>query len=356
MAEYFFDIRPQTCYINKMQIEIKKLPKSEIEIIGALPAEDFEKFRAGAMKHVAEHVKLPGFRPGHVPENVLSSTMGEMPILEEMAERALDEHYPTILHEHKIDAIGRPTITITKLAKENPFEFKIRVAILPEIALPDYKKIAGGNTMITPAEVTEEDVEKVVTDIRKQHALPKPDGEGEVEDLPLLDEALLKSLGDFKTVSELKEKIKENLGKEKEQRAREMRRMEILKSVAEKTQMELPDILVQSEIERMLSQFKYDVSQMGIKFEDYLTHVKKTEADIRKEWEKDAENKAKGQLVLSKIGQIEKLTPDETVVTEQVKQLMEHYADANELNTRAYVTMVLTNEKVFDFLEGTVTE
>lgn len=336
-----------------MKIEIKKLPKSEIEITGSLPAEDFEKFRAGAIKHVGEHAKLPGFRPGHVPANVLATTIGEMPILEEMAERALDEHYPAILRENKIDAIGRPTITITKLAVNNPFGFKIQVAVLPEITLPDYKKITGEKTKITPAEVTDEDIEKVITDIRKQHATPKPDAEGEVEDLPLLDEALLKSLGDFKTVDELKEKIKENLTKEKEQRAREMRRMEILKSVTEKTEMELPDILVRSELERMLSQFKYDVSQMGIKFEDYLKHVKKTEEEIRKEWEKDAENKAKGQLVLSKIAQVEKLTPDETVVTEQVKQLMEHYADADELNTTAYVKMVLTNEKVFDFLEGT---
>jgi FKBP-type peptidyl-prolyl cis-trans isomerase (trigger factor) len=334
-----------------MKIEIKKLPKSEIEIIGTLPTEDFEKFRPGAMKHVAEHVKLPGFRPGHVPENMLATTMGEMPILEEMAERALDEHYPTILIENKIDAIGRPNITITKLAKDNPFEFKIQVAVLPEITLPDYKKIAAAGSKITPALVTDEDVEKVIADIRKQHLAPNPDKEGEVEDLPLLDEELLKSLGDFKTVEELKEKIKENLGKEKEQRAREMRRMEILKNVTEKSEMELPDILVRSELERMLSQFKYDVSQMGIKFEDYLKHIKKTEDDIRKEWEKDAENKAKGQLVLSKIGQIEKLTPDETVVETQVKQLMEHYADADELNTRAYVKMVLTNEKVFDFLE-----
>ncbi len=339
-----------------MQIETKKLPKSEIEIIGTIPAEDFEKFRAGATKHVAEHVKLPGFRPGHVPERMLATTMGEMPILEEMAERALDEHYPKILLENKIDAIGRPTITITKLAVNNPFGFKIQVAVLPEIMLPDYKKIAGEKTKITPAEVTDEDVEKVITDIRKQHAAPKPDAEGEVEDLPLLDEQLLKSLGDFKTIDELKEKIKENLGKEKEQRAREMRRMEILKNVTEKAEMELPDILVRSELERMLSQFKYDVSQMGIKFEDYLKHVKKTEEDIRKEWEKDAENKAKGQLTLSKIAQVEKLTPDETTVDAQVKQLMEHYNDADELNTRAYVTMVLTNEKVFDFLEGKTKE
>jgi FKBP-type peptidyl-prolyl cis-trans isomerase (trigger factor) len=344
-----------------MKIEIKKLPKSEVEIIGTINAEDFEKFRAGAMKHVAEHVKLPGFRPGHVPENVLSSTLGEMPILEEMAERALDEHYPKILAENKLDAVGRPAITITKLAKNNPFEFKIRVAILPEITLPDYKKIAAEKPKITPAEVTDEDVEKVILDIRKQYVSQSHIDEDEAggvdvktEELPLLDEELLMSLGDFKNVEDLKVKVKENLGKEKEQRAREMRRMEILKNVTEKSEMELPDILVQSEIERMLSQFKYDVSQMGIKFEDYLTHVKKTEADIRKEWEKDAENKAKGQLVLSKIGQIEKLTPDETVVETQVKQLMEHYADADELNTRAYVKMVLTNEKVFDFLEGGV--
>lgn len=335
-----------------MQIEIKKLPKSEVEIIGTIPAEDFEKFRAGATKHVAEHVKLPGFRPGHVPESMLATTMGEMPILEEMAERALDEYYPKILREQKIDAIGRPAITITKLAVNNPFGFKIQIAVLPEITLPDYKKIAAGNSKIEPAVVTDEDVEKVITDIRKQHATPKPDTEGEVEDLPLLDEALLKSLGDFKTIDELKEKIKENLGKEKEQRAREMHRMKILKGITEKTSVELPDILVRSELERMISQFKHDVSQMGIKFEDYLKHVKKTEEDIRKEWEKDAENKAKSQLILSKIAQVEKLTPDETVVTEQVKQLMEHYADADELNTRAYVTMVLTNEKVFDFLEG----
>jgi FKBP-type peptidyl-prolyl cis-trans isomerase (trigger factor) len=333
------------------QIEIKKLPKSEIESIGTLPAEDFEKFRAQATKHVAEHVKLPGFRPGHVPANILATTMGEMPILEEMAERALDEHYPIILRENKIDAIGRPNITVTKLAVNNPFGFKIQVAVLPEITLPDYKKIAGEKDKITPAVVTDEDVEKVVTDIRKQHAAPKPDGEGEAEDLPLLDEQLLKSLGDFKTIEELKEKIKENLRKEKDQRAREMRRMEILKGITEKTEMELPEILVRSELERMLSQFKYDVSQMGIKFEDYLKHIKKTEEDIRKEWEKDAENKAKSQLILSKIAQVEKLTPDEAVVTEQVKQLMERYTDADELNTRAYVKMVLTNEKVFDLLE-----
>jgi FKBP-type peptidyl-prolyl cis-trans isomerase (trigger factor) len=338
--------------METMQIEIKKLPKSEIEIIGALPAEGFEKFRAEATKRAGEHAKLPGFRPGHVPANILATTMGEMPILEEMAERALDEHYPAILREHKIDAIGRPNVTITKLAKNNPFEFKIRVAILPEISLPDYKKIAGEKTKITPAEVIDEDVEKVIADIRKRHVAPSTEGEVKNEDLPLLDETLLRTFGDLKTIEELKTKIKENLGKEKERRAREIRRMEILKNIAEKTEMELPDILVRSELERMVAQFKHDVAAMGVKFEDYLKHVKKTEADIRAEWEKDAENKAKSQLILSKIAKQEKLIPDEAVVSEQVKQLMEQYADADEMNTRSYVSMVLTNEKVFEFLEG----
>jgi trigger factor len=335
-----------------MKTEIKKIPKSQIEIIGSLPVEDFEKFRAAATKHVAENVKLPGFRPGHVPENMLATTLGEMPILEEMAERALDESYHGILVENKIDAIGRPKITITKLAKDNPFEFKIEVAVFPEVSLPDYKKIAGEKEKIKPVSVTDEDIEKVVDDVRRQHMADGTDKEIKEEDLPALDEELLKALGDFKTVEELKSKIKENLEKEKEHRAREMRRMEILKEVTGQAQIELPDILVQGEIERMLAQFKHDVSQMGIKFEDYLKHVKKTEEDIRKEWEKDAENKAKGQLILGKIAETEKISLDEAVVDSQVKQLMEHYSDANETSTRGYVKMVLTNEKVFDFLEG----
>lgn len=350
--------------LKRMKIEIKKLPKSLVEIMGVMEADDFEGFRKKAMAHLAEHAELPGFRKGHIPEATLTTAVGEMTILEEMAEIAIESRYTDIILTNKIDAIGHPTIGILKLAKGNPFEFKITVAVVPEITLPDYKKIAGKKTKdAIKVTVEDKEVDDVILNIRKQRAgkaetigedgLPK-ETEIKEENLPELDEKFLQSLGDFKTVDDLKKLLKDNMTKEKEQQAKEKRRMEIIKEINEETKTELPDVLVESELGRMVAQFKHDVSQMGIKFEDYLKHLKKTEEDMKKEWQKDAESRAKTQLVLNKIAEVEKLAPEKELLEKEIEHLMEHYPDADKERTRAYVDMVMTNEKVLEFLETSV--
>ena len=125
-----------------MQVKIKKLPKSEIEIEGELENELFENYFAKALKTLGENLKLDGFRKGKIPENVLLSNIPEISILEKMAEMALSEHYPKIIEGEKIDAIGRPEISITKVGVGSPLEFKVKTALLPEVKLADYKKIA----------------------------------------------------------------------------------------------------------------------------------------------------------------------------------------------------------------------
>src|SRR3989338_10290506 len=109
-----------------MKVTIKKLPKSELEIEGELEAEIFENYFAKALKKIGETIELDGFRKGKVPENILLSKVPEISILEEMAQMALNEHYPRIVEDEKIDAIGRPEISITKLARKNPLGFKIK--------------------------------------------------------------------------------------------------------------------------------------------------------------------------------------------------------------------------------------
>src|SRR3989344_1148491 len=125
-----------------LKISIKKLPKSEVEIEGELESEIFESYFAKALKKIGENFEVDGFRKSKVPENVLLSKIPEIQILEEMAQLALNEHYPKILEEEKIDAISRPEISIVKLARKNPLGFKIKTAILPEIKLADYKKVS----------------------------------------------------------------------------------------------------------------------------------------------------------------------------------------------------------------------
>jgi trigger factor len=65
-----------------------------------------------------------------------------MIILEEMANLALRDAYVKAIDEEKLSPITEPKVTITKLAKGNPLEMTITVALMPEVTLPAYKKVA----------------------------------------------------------------------------------------------------------------------------------------------------------------------------------------------------------------------
>jgi trigger factor len=86
-----------------------------------------------------------------------------------MAERALAKVYPLLVELHKLDVIGYPKISITKIAKDNPLGFSLTVAVVPEVKLPDYEKIAKEvNKAKESKEVTDEEVTKQAEDILRQ--------------------------------------------------------------------------------------------------------------------------------------------------------------------------------------------
>jgi trigger factor len=368
-----------------MKININKLPKSEVEIEGEIDAVVFEQYYNKAVKKLGEKVEIDGFRKGKVPENILISKIPEAQILEEMAEMALMEHYPKILEDEKIDAIARPEIAITKIARNNPLGFKIKTAVMPEMELPDYKKIAKETTLsITDEEkkvnVTEEEVEKTILDIRKSrapkiHMADAPAEEGHVhgedcdhehgeptsdqkpteikeEELPEFNDEFVKAMGPFENVEDFKTKLKHNIKLEKENQLKEKTRLKMVEKIIEETKVDMPEILVQVELDKILYRMESDITQMGLKFEDYLKHLNKTEEDIRKEFRGDAEKKAKLALVLNKISEVEKITADKEQVEKEVAMILEHYKDADPERANLHAQNVLTNEKVFQFLEN----
>jgi trigger factor len=351
-----------------LKITVKKLPNSEVEIEGELQSEAFEAYFKKALKKLGEKVKLDGFREGKVPENVLLANIPEMQILEEMAEMALNEHYPKILENKKIDAISRPEISIIKLARNNPLAFKIKTAVLPEIKLPDYKDIAKKIlSKVTDAEknivVSEEDLENTIMDIRKsrapkvhmaeahehkegeEHAHPEPE-------LPELNDEFVQALGPFKDVADFKDKLKANIKLEKENQQKEKTRLKIIEKIIDDSKMDVPEILVNLELDKILYKMESDITQMGLKFEDYLKHLNKTTEDLRKEFRNDAEKKAKLSLILNEIAKAEKIVADEEQLAREVAAILEHYKDADPERARIHAENVLTNEKIFQFLEN----
>lgn len=340
-------------------ITVSKLPHSEVELVGEIPLEHIALFRKKALAHLGEHATLDGFRKGKIPEGILVAKLGEVSILEEIAELAFKEYIPEIFKAYEIRSIGRPEILITKLVPQNPIGFKIKTTVFPEIKIADYKTI--GKTIMNkkeePLEVTEKEIEEVILNLRKSRAATvngaktEKTGEKPEEQLPEWNDAFVKTLGDFKDRADFTEKVKENLLEEKKHRAREKKRIEIGNELVKNSTVDTPELLIQSELEKMWSQFEHDINRMGVSFDEYLKHIKKDKETLQKEWRPDAEKNATLELLLAEIAEKEKIVPDEKRVKEEVAHLMEHYSEADPERARIYVETLLTHEAVFDFLE-----
>lgn len=313
-------------------IKIKKLEKSQVEITGAVKAEEFSTFKKKALQNINDEITVDGFRKGKVPENILLAKVGEMMVLEEMAELALSKAYPEIIINEKIDALGRPEISITKIASGNPLEFKIVTAVTPEIKMGDYAKIAKEENKkpVEIIEVADKEVEDAIEKIKESHK----DHAGHDHDSP-----------------EAKEQIKKYLFDDKKMQVQEKKRIALSDSLIETSTIELPDILIESELRRIEAQFSDDIERMGVKLEDYLKHAKKSIEEIRVEWRPHAEKKAKLQLIINEISKLEKIIPDAKEIEEEVNHIVTHYKDADRERAIIYAETVLTNEKVYKFLD-----
>lgn len=350
---------------EKIICKVNKLPGSQVEIEGELNKEVFETYYQKALLKLGKNAKLDGFRPGKVPDNVLASNIPEMSILEEMAELALSEHYENILRQEKIDAISRPEIAITKLARNNPLGFKIKTAVMPEIKMPDYKKIsksvlAKESKNKKEITVTDEELENTIMDIRKARApkihmqdAPNSDQSQSLgkEELPEFNDEFVKGLGPFENVEDFKTKLRENIKLEKENQTKERTRLRIIEDILEASTIEVPEVLIEMELNKILYKMESDITQMGLKFEDYLKHLNKTLEDLRKEFRTDAEKKAKLALILNEIAKTENIVADPELVAKEVAHILEHYKDADPDRARAHAENVLTNERIFQFLE-----
>lgn len=328
----------------------KFLPKSEVEFEVSLPLEELNRARSSALRRMQERTELPGFRKGHVPERMIIEKFGEHAILEEAAELLLGETIPHVFEQEKIDAIGRPIITVLKLAVGNPFEFRLRTATVPRVELPDYKALARTTLHdVEPGAVTDSEVQTVITNLLDSRKAKNADGK---EVTPELTDEFVKTLGAFGTVEEFKKILREDLAKDKSRRAIEKARAAFGEALVAGSIIDLPDILVEGELGRMLAQFRGDVEGMGLVYNEYLAKQKTTEDELKKKWREAAEKRAKLQLALHEIAKVEKITPDAAIVEREVKHLLEHHKDIDPARARAYMEMVVVNEKIFDLLSA----
>ncbi len=155
-----------------MHVTRKNLPQSRIELQVTLPWEEWQASLDHAAKHLAEEVKMPGFRPGKAPRNVLEQRFGKPAILAEAAEHAISESYPKALESEGIDALGRPEVDLGALKEGEMLTYTVRTDVMPKADLKNWKKAVKAANAQAPAveEVTDEAVDAEIRRIAEMRA------------------------------------------------------------------------------------------------------------------------------------------------------------------------------------------
>ena len=168
-----------------MSHSLKKLEKSEIELIITVAPADYEKHNKKAAERISERTAIKGFRKGKVPFDVVKKEVGEMAILQEAIDDIIMKTYYEIIKENKLVTLGQPQIDVEKVAPENPFVYKATVSVLPAVKLADPKKISLKREEI---KITVEQVEKIKEEIRAMRATEKKvEREAKLGDLVKID-------------------------------------------------------------------------------------------------------------------------------------------------------------------------
>lgn len=425
------------CYLL-MNVTKKDLPKSQVELIVNLSVNEFKPFIQRAIAKISKEVKIDGFRPGKVPYEILKSKIGEMTIMEEAANLAINGTVDKALNDNiKETTVGNPQIAVIKLAPENPFEYKATLVLLPKIELGGYKKLEvkkdslkiedkeiekmlkqlqemrvtesivkrsakdgdkviisiemfldkvpvdGGQTRETTILLGKDYIvpgldKKIIgikKDEKKEFTLPYPKEHymknlaGKMVEfvvkakeiyerkLPAIDDTFAVTLG-LNSLENLKENIKKNIKAEKEQQIKQKAEIEIIDKIIEKTKFsEIPEILVNNEVNSLMKELEYNVQSQGGKFEDYLASIKKTKDQLTLDWLPQALKRVKGSLLIREIALTEKIDATEQEIAKRQAELLKQYKGQPDIENKIqaaeyknYLRNIILNEKVMEKL------
>lgn len=419
-----------------MKVTVEKLPKSEVKLTIEVPAERLEKFMQKAAEQISQHFKIPGFRPGHVPLDVLKQHVNEEGIEAHMLDIALPETYTEAVMKEKLQVVSRPKVEVKS---KNPLVYEAVVAVYPEITVSGYDKI---KVKKEEPKVEEKDVQEVLDNIQKRQAtwkdvereakkgdrveidfdgfdeggapldntssknhpliigdnslIPgfedeliglkkeekksfkvtfpkeyhhKPFQNKKVEfkvtmnrieegTMPEWNAEFIKQVtGEDKTMDELKKIVTDNLKLDKEQAEKVRRENEFLDGIIEHTKLDIPEALIEEEIDMMIEEFKNELQQQaGATLEQFLEQTKKELKELRDERRKEAEKRLTLRFGLQKIFEVEKID----VTKEELDKEMEHiinlyppkeqYKVRKEYKEGSYLVRRLENKMKMDKL------
>ena len=401
-----------------MNCKVEKTENAnEVKLEITVEAEKFENAMKKVYFQNAKYINIPGFRKGKAPMNIVEKYYGAEIFYEDAFNEVATEAYDEAIEANKIDVVSRPTVDIVQMEKGKDVIFTAVVQVKPEVELGKYKGIEikkieypvkdedvqneikqmqdknsrlvtvddraleggkaegheleigsgafipGFEDQLVGMKIDEEKEIKVTfpkeyfsKDLAGKEATFKVKlHEIKRKELPNLDDEFAKDVSEFDTLKELEASIKERLEKDNAQKAKYETEEAAIKAVCDKSKVEIPSGMVDMEVDHMIQDINQRLSYQGLKLEQYLKMIGKTEEEVRKEYEPQAIEAIKSRLTLEAVRKAEKIEATDEEINAKLEEMAKNYGKkveeiSDNENLKDYIKEGIESEKAIDFI------
>jgi len=169
-----------------MNVKMEKLEKNVVKFEVTVEAQKFSEALKKSYAKNANRFNIPGFRKGKAPMHIVKKYYGEGALYEDAINYIYETTYPQVLAENNINPVDYPAIDIVEIGEGKDFVYTATVPVMPEVELGEYK---GVEVEKKSYEVSDEDVEKRLSELQTQNARVEVKEDGNVEngDIAVID-------------------------------------------------------------------------------------------------------------------------------------------------------------------------
>src|SRR4051812_38591416 len=165
---------------------IEELGPTRVRMAIEVPWGDLDHAFGEVYKELGKQVRVPGFRPGKVPNRVLDQRIGRPVVLEQVVQHAIPEVYSEVVRENQVRVLGQPDIEVTRLEDNDTLAFTAEVDVAPQLDLPALENLA---VTVDDVEVTDAEIDEQVSVMRERFgmltAVDRPAGDGDFVSIDL---------------------------------------------------------------------------------------------------------------------------------------------------------------------------
>ena len=284
-----------------MKVTAKTIAPCQQQLEIVLSAEAVAQAYDAVYRDIQREAVLPGFRKGKAPRDLLEKHHGQA-AKEEVLKRLIGDAIHQATEERQWQLVGRCDVSAVQLDQAKGLQFVAEIEIAPEFALGAYT----GLVLQRPsADVTDADVNQVLSSLQEHHAQMVPTGSGEEKQkqLPALDDAFAKDIG-FESLESLRKRVRLDAATQRQEEGRRALEQQLYDALLTQVRFDVPPSLVERQAERLKRNLAARLLMQGMTEEQAKQEMAKFEQELAV----NAQRQVKLRFVLDRIAQEERIS------------------------------------------------